>query len=60
MDEKNTVIEAIRNAGEPVNASKVADTSLTAVVPPNKQKGTAGIRPCLFVCPLTRHASGSL
>jgi len=25
MDEKNTVIEAIRNAGEPVNASKVAE-----------------------------------
>ena len=25
MDEKNTVIEAIRNAGESVNASKVAE-----------------------------------
>lgn len=24
MDEHNTVIEAIRNAGEPVNATKVA------------------------------------
>ena len=27
MDEKNKVIEAIRNAGEPVNASKVAETT---------------------------------
>ena len=25
MDEKNSVIEAFRNAGEPVNASKVAE-----------------------------------
>ena len=25
MNERNTVIEAIRNAGEPVNASKVAE-----------------------------------
>ena len=25
MDERNTVIEAIRNVGEPVNASKVAE-----------------------------------
>ena len=25
MDERNTVIEAIRKAGEPVNASKVAE-----------------------------------
>lgn len=27
MDEKSKVIEAIRNAGEPVNASKVAETT---------------------------------
>lgn len=27
MDERNTVIEAIRNAGEPVNASKVAEVT---------------------------------
>lgn len=27
MDERNTVIEAIRKAGEPVNASKVAEVT---------------------------------
>lgn len=27
MDDKTKVIEAIRNAGEPVNASKVAETT---------------------------------
>lgn len=27
MDERNTVIEAIRNAGEPVNASKVTEVT---------------------------------
>lgn len=27
MDEKNIVIEAIRKAGEPVNASKVVETT---------------------------------
>ena len=27
MDEKSKVIEVIRNAGEPVNASKVAETT---------------------------------